>query len=241
MSIAIDVLLVVVLLVFSIRFTRVGFAKTVFRIGKTWLSLFTALVIGPVISGRIEAWFLSDTITGGICTTLERALENSTTGYNIQALFDHLPDGFVSFLEWFKISLVDLEATYGSLTEPNHEMLMEISELLAAPLASFASNLFGHIICFLITFFFFKWINLQIRKRRVPFLRYIDHIFGFIVGTSIGCAVVVGGSILARTVFQIILAFNGDSTIMSIYDNSYIFKFLGDLDIVGIFSQLFSK
>ena len=137
--------------------------------------------------------------------------------------------------------LSTIEATYGSLTEPNHEMLMEISELLAAPLASFASNLFGHIICFLITFFFFKWINLQIRKRRVPVLRYIDHIFGFIVGTSIGCAVVVGGSILARTVFQIILAFNGDSTIMSIYDNSYIFKFLGDLDIVGIFSQLFSK
>ena len=240
MSIAIDIVLVLVLLIFSIRFTRVGFARTVFRIGKTWLSLFTALVMGPIISGRIEAWFLSDKITNGICTTLETTLSTSTTGYNIKALFEQLPSGFVSFLEWFKISIPELEATYGSATEPNHDMLMEISELLAAPLATFASNLFGHIICFLITFFFFKWINLQIRKRRIPFLRYIDHIFGFIVGTSIGCAVVVGGSILARTVFQIILAFNGESNIMSVYDNSYIFKFLGELDVIGIFSQIFS-
>jgi len=240
MSIVIDVLLIAVLALIAFRFTRVGFATTVFRIGRAWLSLFTSFILGPIVSGRLEVWFLSDTITNGIYKTLDQTLLNSTTGYNIKALFAHLPDGFVSFLNYFKISLPELEATYGSTTEPNEEMLREIARLLATPLASFAASLLGHIICFLFTFFFFKWINLQIRKRRIPVFRYLDHILGCIVGIALGCAVIIGTSILTRTVFQIILAFNAESTLMSLYESTYVLKFLGNLDIVGIFSQLFS-
>ena len=240
MSIAIDILLVAVLAVFSVLFTRSGFARTVYRIGKTWLSVFMSLVIGPAVSKLINAIFMSDSITNGICKTLEKTLEKSTTGNNIKALFENLPDGFVSFLEWFKISLPELEVTYGSATEPSHEMLMEISRCLAAPLASFATNIFGYIVSFLITFFFFKWINFQIRKRRIPLLRYIDHIFGFIVGTSIGIAAIIGISIVTHTIFQVVVAFNGQSEILTIYEKSYIFKFLAELDVVGIFKQLFS-
>jgi hypothetical protein len=241
MSIVIDILLVAVVVVFTVGFTRYGFARTAYKIGKTWLSLFISLAIGPWLSGAIEGLIMSGVITNGICDTLSGVLANSTTGYNLEALFEHLPSGFVSFLEHFNISIVELEAEYGSATEPNREMILEIARRIASPLASLISNLLGHIIGLVGPFFFFKWLEFKIRQRKHHFLRHIDHAFGCVVGLAIGCAIVLGASMLLHTIFQVIVAFNANSTVMSIYDNSIVFKFVGGFDIIGLLKQLFSK
>ena len=241
MSIVIDILLVATLVFFIVWYTKHGFARTIYRIGRTWLSLFTSLVVGPIVSGRIEAWFLSDSVTNKICSTLEGALAASDTGKNLEALFSKLPSGFVKLLSMFDIRLEVLEETYGASTEASHEMLMSISEKISIPLASLVAGILGHVFCFLVTFFFFQWINFQIRKRRVPLLRYIDHIFGFIVGVALGCTVVVAASMLLHTALQVIVAFKADSNAMQLYDKSFIFKFVSGLDVFGMFKQMFIK
>ena len=257
MSIVIDILIVLILVAVAFIFTRIGFTKTVYHVGKSWVSLFTSMIVGPFISDSIRALFLSDTITNGICNTLTKTLDNSPTGQNIQALFANLPDGFISFLEWFNISLPELEATYGSATQPSHDMLMEISRLIATPLASFTASILGHIVSFLIPFFAVAWLkriqikNTELAKdpniqsdpkkmKKLARVHLVDKILGCVVGIAIGSAALIAASILTHTVFQVIIAFNGHSDIMAVYDNSYVFKFLVNIDIVGIISQLFS-
>lgn len=240
MAIAIDIFLILVFLAFIISFTKYGFARTVFKIGRTWLSFFTSIAIGPFISGAIKSWFLSGSITNGIYNTLVDVVENNPNGYSLSTMFENLPSGFISFLEHYHISLPELESIYGSSTDLNLDMIRAIAERIAEPCADMVSSILGHIICFTITFVFFKWINFEIRKRRVPIFRYIDHVLGFFCGFAISCAVVIGFSMLVYTVFQIIIVYDAQSSVMDIYNRSVIFKFLNQYDIIGIIKQMWT-
>ena len=241
MSIAIDIIIVAIFLLFVIRFTMQGFARTVFKIGKTWLSLFTSIAIGPFISGRIREWFLSDTITKGIKNTLADIVANNPNEYNIGIMFESLPKPFISFLEHFNISLPALEMEYGTYTTATDEILDAIALRIATPCADLVAQIAGHIICFLITFFFFRWLNLKIRSTRVPFFRYADKVVGFVVGSAIGISAAVAFSMILYTVFQVIVVYDAHSPVASIYDNSYIFKFINQIDFVGMIKQFFAS
>ena len=111
MSIVIDVLLVIVVAIFVVYFTKMGLTKAIDIVGRQWLSLFISMATGPLISDRIKAWFLSPSVTGGIHRTLVDIVENNPNGYSISELFLNLPQGVIHFLEQFRISLPELEAT----------------------------------------------------------------------------------------------------------------------------------
>ena len=240
-SILIDVLLVGLFVFFTIWFSKYGFIRTVYKIGKAWLSLFTSFAIGPFVSGRIRDWFLSSSITNGINSTLTNIVENNPNGYSIGELFANLPNGFVSFLAHNNISLPDLEAIYGSSTEASGDILYAIAERIAVPTADMIASISGYLLGFIIPFVFFKWLDAHIwRQKKVPFYRYVDIVFGSIVGIVIGVASAVALSTLIFTVFQIVMAFNAESVVMQIYTDSFVFEFINKLDVWGMVTGMFS-
>ena len=66
MSIFIDLVLIVIFAVFVVIFSKNGFARTAYKIGKTWLSVFCSIILGPWLAGKLETLFLRQAITDGI-------------------------------------------------------------------------------------------------------------------------------------------------------------------------------
>ncbi len=239
MSILIDILLVCVVIVFTVWFSREGFAMIVHKMGKTWMSLLTSLFLGPFVAKSMKSLFLLDALTRGINNTLNTLVANSTNGYNLEQLFSKFPRGLIVLLEYYNISLPELMSIYGSTTEASEEIIYVISQRIATPASEMIANLFGHIACFIVAQVFVIWISIQIRKRRVRFLRYVDHINGFLMGVICGACVALGLSVLTHAIFQIVVAFNAESTLLQIYDDSYIFKFLCEFNILSAIGRVY--
>ncbi len=240
MSIVIDLILVAVFAGILILFARYGFAETVHKIGKVWLSLFISIGLGPLISTPIHNWFLSSAFTGGVSNTLENIVNNNPNGYNLAELFQNLPTAMVRFLDSYNISSADLEAEFGSLAQVTPDMLQAISERIAEPCAAAVSGIAGNFLGWIIPLIFFNWLEYKIRKTEKMFYYYADKVVGYITGIALGYCAVLGISLVIHTIFQSIVAFDVNTGVVAIYENSYIFKFVSEFNLWGVLSGFFT-
>ena len=240
MSIFIDIVLLATFVTFVVIFTRNGFVGTISKIGRTWISLFFSAILNPFVSGRIHEWFLLKPITRGVNNTLTELVSNNPNGYSLSELFENLPEGFIKFLKHYGISLAELEAEYGSDTEAVGDILGEIAEKISIPFSEMLSSILAYILCFVASLLFFAWLNMKIKQRRSPFFRFLDGVSGLVIGATIGYCAVFGISVVVYTIFQVIVAFNANSAVTAIYENSYIFKFVNEFDILGIIRNLWN-
>ncbi len=240
MSILIDLILVVIFLSILIFFTKYGLDRALFKIGKAWLALACALFVGPVITGFLENVFITDFVTNAVHTSLTELIAHNANGYNLAELFSSMPENFVNFLDGLGASLTALEAEFGSYTQASDEIIRTMAERIAAPCISAISTILGLVVGFLIPWLFMKWISYELKKdEKHSFFRFFDYVGGFLVGLVLGYAAVLGLSILTRTVFQVIVAFDSSVQVMPIYENSFVFKFLAEFDTFGAITSLF--
>ena len=238
-SILIDVLIVLVFLAVTLFFSKHGLDRAIHMIGKAWLSVACALFVGPKITAFLENLFIREGINSAVHASLTDLIEHNTNGYNLAQLFDNLPSGFVRFLDGLGASLSTLEAEFGSYTEAGPEIIRAMAERIAAPCIGAISTVIGSFLGFIIPFLFFKWIEFEIKKDDSHmFFKVLDHVGGVIVGLAAGYALVLGISLLTRTAFQVIVAFDASIPVMDVYNSSFIFKFLAESDTFGAIGRL---
>ncbi len=242
MSIVVDILLIVIVLIFVIFFTKYGLDRALYKIGKAWLALACALFLGPMITNFLEDLFITNMVTNAVHNSLKDLIVHNANGYNLTELFASMPQNFVNFLDSLGASLSVLEAEFGSYAQASDEIIRTMAERISAPCISGISTILGHVIGFVIPWLFMKWIAYELKKdAKHKFFRAFDYIGGFIVGVCVGYAVVVGISILMSTIFQVVVAFDSSVQVMAIYDNSFVFKFLAEFDTLGALSNLFQS
>lgn len=253
LSILIDVLLVALFAVFLVWFAKYGLARTVSKIGKTWLSFACSVFLAPRFAAFIQNLFLQKVITNGIYSTLKALVENNVNGYNIQQLFQNLPEGLLRFLEHYNVSIAALEAEFGASTSATANIVQAISLRIATPCVEMLSSIIAFLFCFFIPLIFFHVMNKQIRNitkkdknnsKKFSYVKslvlfYSDKVLGILVGLVIGGCAALGVSILIHTAFQTVIAFNATSSVMEIHAASHVFKFLSNFDVMGIIRQLF--
>lgn len=239
MFIVFDLLLVAVFVFIIVFFSKNGMAHSLHKLGKTFLSAFCTIVLGPWAAAKLETLFIRSAITNGAYNSLSALVEKNANGYDLAQIFEKLPDGFVNFLHSFGADLESLEAQYGSYTGASDEILHGMAEKVADPCVSVLSSLIGHLVCFFVPFLVMLWLDIKLKNReKHKFLRVIDHISGGIIGLALGYGAVVGLSVLCYTMFQVIVAFNSASGVMNIYNSSYIMKFLNEFDTVNFLTTV---
>lgn len=240
-AILIDLLLVGVFAGFVVLFWKYGFARAVYKIGKTWLSAACSLLLGPWLTGLLQDLFLRNWITNAVHTTLSNLVQNNANHYSVQEIFNHLPEGFVKILGNYQVNPETLEREFGSLSYTSEELLTTISERLADPCISMISSMIGHIIGFIVPLVFFMWLNAKIRRSRKPFFRYVDKISGVFVGICLGYCVMAVAAILLQSIFQVVLAFDAHNIVSDIYEKSILFEFMSQFDTVNAIRMLIQR
>jgi hypothetical protein len=240
-GILIDLLLVGIFVGFVVLFWKYGFARAVYKIGKTWLSAACSLLIGPWLTQFLQNLFLRAWITNAVHSTVSGLVQNNANNYTIAELFAHLPEGFVKILGNYQLSPEALEREFGSLSYTSDELLLAISERLADPCISMVSSMIGHIVGFAVPLFFFMWLNGKIRRSRKPFFRYVDKISGVFVGICLGYCAVAVAAVFLQSVFQIILAFDAHNIVADIYEKSFLFEFMSQFDTLNAIRMIIQR
>ena len=232
-AVCIDLMLVAVFGLIVYRFLKFGFAATVLKIGKTWLSVICSLLLGPWVAALLQKLFLRNLITNGVERAIGNFVQNNPNGYNLQQLFENLPESFTKLIGTYGVSFAELEREFGSATNATPDLIRTISERLAAPCIDTVSSIIGHIVSFIVPLIVFAWLSRKIRRCRIPFFRAVDRISGFLVGVIAGYASVVLISVVLYTIFQVIVTFNMNSPVVAVYEKSIIFQFLSKFDTIG--------
>lgn len=232
-SIIVDVALILCFLGVTVFFTKYGLESAIHKLGKAWLSLAITFVISPWITGLLENIFFNDLITNAVYASLVDLVEHNANGYNLSQLFEHLPENFVNFLDSLGASLSALEAEFGSYSTAGDDIMRAMAERIAAPCVGILSTIIGLIIGFLVPFLFFRWLAHAMKDNDKPFFRACDHIGGFLVGAVAGYFLCVGLSLLTKTAFQVIVAFNAANDFMYVHENSFVFRFLTEFDALA--------
>ena len=240
MSVVIDLVLFGLFLFFLIQFSKYGFARTVYKIGKTWLSMFCSAILGPWVADKVADLFLRDSITDGIYSTLFGLVEANANDYNLGQLFASLPPAFVRFLEGLDINFASLEAEYGTTTHASEDIVYAISQRIAVPCIDVISSLIGHVICFVVPLVFFVWLHFEIRKHRLAFFRYVDRGVGIVMGLTIGYCAAWGLAFVLRTIFQVVVCFDAHSGVTAVYESTYVMRFLNEFHVMDFLKQIVS-
>jgi hypothetical protein len=215
-------------------FTKYGFDRAIEKIGKAWLSLILTLIIGPWITKLLERVFIRKAITNAVYNSLIDLVEHNANGYNIAELFAKLPENFVNYLDSLGASLSALEAEFGEYTQASDVIIRTMAERIANPCIELVSTVIGLVIGFVVPYLFFKWLKHEIAKdNKFGFFRFTDKVFGFFVGVAGGYLLVMVLALVAKTFFQVLIAFDAGLNFMPIYEKSYVFRFLGEFDVFG--------
>lgn len=235
---AIDVLLIATFLAFVITFLKNGFARTIYKIGKTWLSVVCSMMLGPWVSKLLQDLFLRRVITNGIYSALDNLVQNNANDYNLQQLFENLPESFTTLIGNYGVSFEALEHEFGSATQATPAILQTIAERLATPCIDITSSIIGHAVGFIVPLLFFGWLNLKIKRTRNTFFRVIDRISGLFAGVAVGYVAVVAISVALQTIFQIIVAFDMNNPVVIVYERSWVFRFFSNFDTIAAFKKV---
>lgn len=239
-SIAVDVLLVLIFLLIAIFFTKHGLDGALNLLGKAWLAVAFALIIGPLITNFLEDLFITQAINNAVYNSLSDLIAHNANGYDLSQLFASLPANFVSLLDGMGASLSALEAEFGTYTEASADIIRTMAARIAEPCVLAISSILGYVLGIIIPWAILKWLAYEVKKdQKHKFFAFFDRLGGFFVGIALGYAAVVGLAIVTRTVFQVVVAFDASIPVLSVYDSSYVFRFLAEFDTVGTISSIF--
>ncbi len=237
MSIVADIVLVIVMLFFVILFAKTGLSKMLKKIGKAIISTLCSLVIGPWATTKVVG-VLRGPITEGTYKSFDSILRHSPTGYNLSEFFKRIPEDASKFLSFMGVDVMHLQSQYGMYEEASADIIREMSAIIAEPCFSAIAFIIGHAIAFFVPMIVMWWLARMVETRENRFLRGCDHVVGFFVGCVVGYMAALGIAILAYTLFQTVVAFNPESTIMDIYTHSYVFKFIREFDALGTINKV---
>ena len=239
MSIVVDFSLILVFAAVVFFFARKGLDSAVERLGKIWLDIAFALIVAPILMNLFEVLFFRDLMTDAVHATLVDLISHNANGYNLAELFDSLPANFVNLLDGLGASLSALEAEFGSYTEASDAIIREMAARIAEPCVRAVSSILSFGLGILVPKLFRAWIHHELKKdSNRPFFKFLDRVDGLLVGVALGYLAVLGLSIVTRTVFQVIVAFDSSVQVMPIYENSYVFKFIAEFDTFGAIADL---
>lgn len=226
MNWVIDVLLVATIVFLAVKNCISGIMHTVYHIGKFIAAILSAIILGKplgtLISNRFMANKLSDLVYGKI--------SEYVSGEKLSEFFADIPEGFAKIVKLFGVDLEAICQQYSN-AENSEAVLRDMSQTISGPIANMISAIIAYVLIFVVVFVVLTIVFKGLEKIKIPVLTGVDKILGLVFGLALG---VFSASLLATAVYSVlefISAVNESETVMNIYNDSYVFKFIYNLKI----------
>ncbi len=109
----------------------------------------------------------------------------------------------------------------------------------AAGVPDALSGIAAFVVVFIFAMLLSKLLVNLLSKVRIPLITKVDKLLGFLLGVILGAVIISISATTVYTVIELIAKVNSESDAMSIYTDSYVFKFVYDLKLFEFVRNLF--
>lgn len=227
MNYLIDIFFVLLFILITIIGTERGFVDSVW----SSVTIIGSFAVAYLFSGIAAEWICNNFVLKYISEyaygVVDALVEKNAGSYNLSALFESLPDEFITLVENCGADINDLAAQFGSALSISTDELYAFAESVAMPISNTLSNAIAIVSIFLLSVLLLWLIGLVVKIIvKIPIIKTLNTLLGFVFGLIKGLVIVW---ILCVTLIIFVeRGFMDPETVEvlnSLTDGSFIFKF----------------
>ncbi|MBQ7010942.1 MAG: CvpA family protein [Clostridia bacterium] len=230
----VDIFFAVAAIIIVVTCAKRGFIKNVLRLICFVLSVVIAVTLCPMVSSFIaDNWLdekISDLVFEQVISLSQR---NGGETFDIASLFETEQQDFMELLERFGVDADKLEESFRNITEGTEETVRELSDSIATSIVNAISSVLAFIILFVAAMIVLSLIAMLLDLvARLPVLKQLNAILGFLCGVVIACAFVFVFSTVGVYLLEKLYAIFPETIPANIQEESFVLKYFSGIDSI---------
>lgn len=236
MSLAIDIILVVIFASFVLTAVKKGFILSLLEFAAVILALVLAYNFSPKVAETAYDGFVKEATIKTIETQIEENVSLQETTTQTQLLLESIPDYMVSVADFMGVSVDDIKQSVASSKLTSENIATELVEKIAQPIIIGALTALSFVVLAIVLLFVLKFLAQIIAKIfKIPVIKTVNKLLGGILGACKGFAVVL----FICTVLTVFFA-SGDNELTAAVNDSVVVNLIDNVNpLVNSLKEIF--
>ena len=226
MSLALDIILIVIFAAFVLTAAKKGFVKTLLELVAVAAALVLAYQFSPVVAQGAYDGFVKESMISSIEEQIDENFNTSTAAKKAEVTLEALPDFMVSLASSAGVEINDIKAKIASEKFSSQNIATELVEKVAEPIVIGAMTIVIFMILAIILIFALKVVAHLISKLfDVPLIGTANKILGGALGACKGVIVII----FICTILDFLFA-KGDGELSVAVNDSFVIGLLDNIN-----------
>lgn len=226
MSIALDIILIVIFAAFVLTAAKKGFVKTLLELVAFAAALVLSYQFSPVVAQGAYDGFVKESMISSIEEQIDENFNTSTAAKKAEVTLEALPDFMVSLASSAGVEINDIKAKIASEKFSSQNIATELVEKVAEPIVIGAMTIVIFMILAIILIFALKVVAHLISKLfDVPLIGTANKILGGALGACKGVVVLL----FICTILDFLFA-KGDGELSVAVNDSFVIGLLDNIN-----------
>lgn len=236
MSLAIDIILVVIFASFVLTAVKKGFILSLLEFAAVILAFVLAYSFSPKVAQVAYDGFVKEATIKTIETQIEENVSLQETSTQTQLLLESIPDYMVSVAGFMGVSVDDIKQSVANSKLTSENIATELVEKIAQPIIIGALTALSFVVLAIVLLFVLKFLAQIIAKIfKLPLIKTVNQILGGILGACKGLAVLI----FLCTILTVFFA-SGDSELAKAINDSVVVNLIDDVNpLVNSLKEIF--
>lgn len=236
MSLAIDIILVVIFASFVLTAVKKGFILSLLEFAAVILALVLAYNFSPKVAETAYDGFVKEATIKTIETQIEENVSLQETSTQAQLLLESIPDYMVSVADFMGVSVDDIKQSVASSKLTSENIATELVEKIAQPIIIGALTALSFVVLAIVLLFVLKFLAQIIAKIfKIPVIKTVNKLLGGILGACKGFAVVL----FICTILTVFFA-SGDNELAAAVNDSVVVNLIDNVNpLVNSLKEIF--
>lgn len=236
MSLAIDIILVVIFASFVLTAVKKGFILSLLEFAAVILALVLAYNFSPKVAETAYDGFVKEATIKTIETQIEENVSLQETSTQAQLLLESIPDYMVSVADFMGVSVDDIKQSVASSKLTSENIATELVEKIAQPIIIGALTALSFVVLAIVLLFVLKFLAQIIAKIfKIPVIKTVNNLLGGILGACKGFAVVL----FICTILTVFFA-SGDNELAAAVNDSVVVNLIDNVNpLVNSLKEIF--
>ena len=236
MSLAIDIILVVIFASFVLTAVKKGFILSLLEFAAVILALVLAYNFSPKVAETAYDGFVKEATIKTIETQIEENVSLQETSTQAQLLLESIPDYMVSVADFMGVSVDDIKQSVASSKLTSENIATELVEKIAQPIIIGALTALSFVVLAIVLLFVLKSLAQIIAKIfKIPVIKTVNKLLGGILGACKGFAVVL----FICTILTVFFA-SGDNELAAAVNDSVVVNLIDNVNpLVNSLKEIF--
>ena len=231
-GILVDILIIAIFLITVGISTYRGFVKSAIGIAVILCSFIAAKMFGGPIGEWIDGVFMFNVIDDAFASFLQATLGELAGSIDTAALVEKIPESFKSIMDLVGADAHELISSVVSIDIITEDNIREVSASMARPISAFVSEVVGYLGVFIVGLVVFKLIgSLVVGIFKLPILRTLDQVLGFVIGSFTGFLLAWGFAVVFRTAMGLLSIQYPELLPFADTSGTYLYDFLVNFSI----------